>query len=369
MVELYSGKLMPEQVVYTLSHGHHAFATRTIRRAGAVAPLPAAERQLCDLQIRSHGQDYDLYDYVSRNRVAGLLIQDRGRVVHERYELGIDADTHWLSMSMAKSISATLVGVALRDGCIGGVDDMLVRYLPELRGCAYDGVSVRQLLQMTSGARWDDGYTLPGSERRHMLDLQLAQMPGTIIHYMASLPRVATPGTAWNYSTGETHVVGALLRAATGSWPSDYLSERIWSRLGMQADAYWWLEAPDALEVAGSGICATLRDFARFGRFVLCGGRINDEQVLPEDWLAQASAPLWIDGRRTDYGYMWWPVPDAQGSLADGAFAARGIFGQFLYLNPRRQVQINVLSARSKPRLAEVVADNDFFNAVVRALG
>jgi CubicO group peptidase (beta-lactamase class C family) len=368
MVDLYAGRVMPDLQAHTLANTERAWAVRVIRAGGPTRPLQASARPLNDFPIVSNGKTFDLYDYVSRNRVAGLLIMQDDQVVLEQHALGFDPSMRWLSMSMAKSISTTLVGAAIQDGLIGSVEDPLARYLPELQNSAYEGVSIRELMQMTSGVKWDDTHTDPLSERRRMLDLQVAQRPGAIMDYMASLPRVAAPGSIWNYSTGETHVVGALVRAATGKWLADYLSEKIWSRIGAEADAYWWLESPDGLEVAGSGVCATLRDYARFGRFILEDGVIDGERVLPEGWVRDAGSARQVGGQRLDYGYMWWVVPDAAGSLEDGAFAARGIFGQFLYVNPRRNVLIVVLSSRSKPKFAEAIVDNDFFNAAVTAL-
>lgn len=368
MVDLYAGHLMPAFQSHTLKNTDRAFATRTIGRGGAIKPLVYGDRFIRSFPISSGGVDYDLYDYVSRNRVAGLLIEQGGKVVHEHYDLGLTEQGRWLSMSMAKSVATTLIGVAVQDGLIGGVEDHLTKYLPELNGTAYEGVTVRELMLMASGVQWDDTHTDPESERRHMLDLQIRQEPGAIMRYMAGLERAGTPGELWNYSTGETHVVGALVKAATGKWLSDYLSEKIWSRLGMESDACWWLEAENGLEVAGSGICATLRDYVRFGRFILDGGVIDGERILPENWIAEATTPRQIGGQPVNYGYMWWPVPDADGSFADQAFSARGIFGQYIYINPRHRIIITVLSSRSKPKGAEVIIDNDFFNAAVRAL-
>jgi len=179
---------------------------------------------------------------------------------------------------------------------------------------------------------------------------------------------LSSPGSVWNYSTGENHVVGALLRAATGRWLSEYLAEKIWGPYGMEYDAKWWLEAPDGLEVAGTGISATLRDYARFGQFMLGEGVVGDRRVLPEGWVREATAPREVGGQPLKYGYMWWPVPDRQGLFADRAFSARGIFGQYLYVNPKRAIVVTVLSARSKPCGAEAILDNDFFNSVVAAL-
>ena len=302
-------------------------------------------------------------------RVSGLIVLHDGAVAYERYLLGNDQNTRWMSMSMAKSVSTTLVGCAIRDGYISGVDDQLIDYLPILADGGYDGVSIRHLLQMTSGVRWDDTHTDAESERRHMLALQVAQAPGAILEFMAGLPRIAEPGTRWNYSTGETHVVGALVHAATGKWLADYCSERIWSRIGCEQDAEWWLEAPGGLEVAGSGICATMRDYTRFGLFALSGGIADGERVVPNDWFERATQVRDLDGEQLAYGYMWWPVPDREGDFSDAAFSARGIFGQYIYVNPARRLIITTLSARAKPKFAEAILDNDFFNSVVEYLG
>jgi CubicO group peptidase (beta-lactamase class C family) len=221
---------------------------------------------------------------------------------------------------------------------------------------------------MTSGVRWNEEYTDPHSDRRRMLDLQISLERGVIMSFMASLPRIAQPGTCWNYSTGETHVAGALVHSATGKWLSDYLSERLWSRLGMDEDATWWLEAPGGLEVAGSGIRATLRDYARLGQFVCDGGIIAGEPVLPERWVEDSGACAVPAPGRGHYGLMWWPIADREGSHSDGAFRAGGIFGQYTYINPAKRTVIAVWSMRSKPMGADAIDDNDLFNAVVEAL-
>jgi hypothetical protein len=366
--DAYAGKLLPEQQLRLFCDTQWVFATRTIARGPTVMEMPRADIQLQDLVVRSRGQEFDLADYLSRNRVAGLLLLKRGRIAFEYYDLGLDVTTRWISMSMAKSVSTTLVGAAIQDGLIGGVDEQLTRYLPELRGTGYDGVSIRHLLQMTSGVRWDDTHTDPASERRRMLEMQIAQQPGAVMKFLSSQPRLAPPGALWNYSTGETHVVGALIHAAVGGWCADYLSQKIWSKVGMQSDATWRLESPNGLEVAGSGINATLRDYARFGLFVANDGVIGTERVLPEGWMEEATAPRQVGNERVDYGYMWWPVPAPNGSFADRAFSARGIFGQYIYINPREQIVAVVLSSRSKPKAAEAIPDNDFFNSAVAAL-
>lgn len=369
IIKSYAGKSMPIDHLRTFVTPEMNFATRTVKAGAPVRPLTYGTRALPDFPIVSNGATFDIYDYVARNRVAGILVMKDDEVLLEHYDLGINASTRWLSMSMAKSFSTTLVGAAIQDGHIRSIDDPLVIYLPEFTGSAFEGVSVKLLMQMTSGLRWSDDQTDAQSERRRMLTLQVSQQPGAIMRFMAERPRAAAPGTQWCYSTGDTHVVGALLKAATGKWLSDYLSEKIWSRLGMEQDGAWWLEAPGGLEVAGSGLFATMRDYARFGRFIMGDGVIDGERVLPEGWVREAGAARMINGKRVDYGYMWWIVPAPDGTLDDGAFVARGIFGQMLYINPRQRVICVVMSARSKPTTPNAsVLDNDFFNAVVTAL-
>ena len=366
--DVYSGSVFPDLQISTFRNTNRFFPTRTIARGDSVRPLLLREQPLNELNFESGKKSYDLYDYVSLNRITGLLVLKDGEIAMEHYEYGNSGQTKWMSMSMAKSISTTLVGIAIQDGFIDSLDDQLTQYLPELKGGSYDGVTVRQLLRMTSGVRWDETHTDPQSERRHVLELQIAQQPGAILRYMSGLPRVAEPGTRWNYSTGETYVVGALLHAATGCWISDYLSTRLWSKLGMDADADWWLESPDGLEVAGCGISATLHDYGRFGLFILNDGVIDSECMLPEGWVREAAGPFELNGETVPYGYMWWSVPSSSGSYEDGAFSARAIFGQYIYINPKKKVVIVVWSARPKPLGYQVVEDNDFFNAVADTL-
>jgi len=370
IVRSYAGKSMPIEHQRTFVTPEMNFATRTVKAGAPVRPLTYSDRPLPDFPIVSNGATYDIYDYVSRNRISGLLVMKDDEVRLEHYDLGITEHSRWLSMSMAKSFSTTLVGAAIQDGFIKSVDEPLTTYLPEFNGTAFDGVTVKTLMQMTSGVKWSDDQTDATSERRQMLEIQIAQQSGAVMRYMAERPRAAAPGTQFCYSTGDTHVVGALIKAATGKWLSDYLSEKIWSKLGVEQDGAWWLEAPGGLEVAGSGFFATLRDYARFGRFILDDGVIDGERILPEGWVREAGSARQISGKRVDYGYMWWIVPNADGSLDDGAFTARGIFGQLMYINPKHRVICVVLGARSKPptMINPAVSDNAFFNALVGAV-
>ena len=355
--EIYDGKLYADIQVNTFRNIDRLFPTRVVKRGASSATFPQRLQSLDDFRVSANNTQYDLYDVLALNRVSGLLILHRGDVVFEKYLLGNDEHTRWMSMSVVKSITTTLVGAAIQDGYIDSVDDAIVQYLPRLQGSAYDGVTIRQLMQMSSGVAWNETYTDPGSDRRRMLEAQIGQQPGVILELMAALPRAAEPGTRWNYSTGETHVVGALLRAAIDRPIADYLSEKIWSKMGMQADANWWLESPGGLEIGGSGLSATLRDYARFGLFMLNDGVINGERVLPEGWVAEASARQVVGGELIDYGYMWWP-------LHGRSFAAVGIFGQYVFVDPERQLVVAIWSAQPKPLERHGVDEYAFLEAL-----
>ena len=366
--QVYDGALYPDIQVQTFRNIDRLFPTRTVKRGTHVYPLPKSGTPLKGVEFVSAGKKYDIYDYMSLNRVSGLLVIKDGKIAFERYELGNKETTRWMSMSMVKSISSTLVGIAIKDGYIKSLGDPITKYLPTLAGSAYEGVTVRNLLQMASGVKWDETYTNPASDRRHMLEAQLSGKPGSILELMRTLPRAGEPGTIWNYNTGETQVVGELIHAAVKRPVAQYLSESIWSKFGMESDATWWLDSPNGQEIGGSGLSATLRDYGRFGLFFLNGGIVGEKSILPEGWIAEAGSPKMISGKKVDYGYMWW-IPDSSANpVHEGAFLAEGIFGQYMYLNPAEKVVVVVWSARPKPTGSDTINDEDFFAAVVKAL-
>jgi CubicO group peptidase (beta-lactamase class C family) len=366
--QVFDGKMLPRVEVATFEHSDMLFPVKVVERKGAVRPLVASAIHLKGLQFKSGNKDYDLFDYLAYNRVAGLLILKNGEVVLEDYELGTGPETRWPSFSMAKSVSSTLVGAAIQQGLIKSLDDPITQYLPEMKAGAYEAISIRNVLQMASGVKWDETYTDPKSDRRKLLEAQLAQKPGTIIAYMDALQRAGAPGSIWNYSTGESFLVGALLERMTHKPLATYLSETLWSPLGMERDATWWTESAGGMGLSGSGLGATLRDYARFGSFVLDDGVLDGKRIVPEGWFREAGSAHVIGGKKVDYGYFWWPIP-AGDPIHLGAFQAIGIFGQHMYINPTEKLVIVVLSARPKPdSLSYPVSDTAFFAAVAKAL-
>lgn len=363
----YDGTLRPDEMVAAMSQEVGWFPSRRVRRGEAVSPLPDAGRRLPPLEIRDHGRTFDLYDYLSVNRVAGLMVMQDGAVIEESYSLGIGPQTQWKSCSLAKSVTATLYGIALREGAIVDLDDPVARYVN--LGGLYADVSVRQLLHMATGVRWNEDYTDPASDRRLLMDTQMNWEPGGIVRHMESLPAETPPGGSWKYNTGDSYLAGLVLEHATGTGLADYLSTKLWSRIGMEADASWWCESPDGMGIAGSGLHATLRDYARFGQFVLDEGRIGSEGLLPAGWRDEAGAPYRIGETLIPYGYMWW-IPVLDDPALKGTFQAEGIYGQFIHINPHKRLVVVVLSARSKPGYRKRLEINDdaFFVALANSL-
>lgn len=366
--DIYDGVLTPERAVSTFRNIHRLFPVRVVAPSATPAALPVDSSPLPPVRIVDQGRAFGLEEFMDSNRVAGLLVLHRGRVRLERYRYGNTERTRWMSMSIAKSITSTLIGAAIRDGHITSLLDPVTRYVPMLKGSAYDGATVRDVLMMASGARWTETYTDPTSDRRRLLEAQIAQRPGGALAVMRALPRAAAPGTVNRYNTGETQVAAEILRRAVGRPLSAYLHDRIWAPAGMEAEATWWLDSPGGIEIGGSGFSATLRDYGRFGLFVLRGGVAGGDSVLPAGWVAEASTPRTLaGGERLDYGYLWWPGT-SPAARRDSAYSAEGIHGQFLYINPAVDLVIVLWSARPHPTRGAVVDEWAFFEAVSEAL-
>jgi len=306
-------------------------------------------------------REKELKDFLTNQKVAGLLILQDGKIRLEHYALGLSDSGRWTSHSVAKSVTSTLVGVALKDGYKKTVDDNVTDYLPGLKGSAYDKVTIHQLLTMTSGVRWNENYADPENDLAGFYNSALEPGIDETVSYMRKLPAEADPGKKWVYKTGETHLLGALLRAATGQTLSGYLSKKIWIPYGMEQKASWILGRSDE-ELAGCCLQAKLRDFARFGQFVLDGGRINDEYIVPDNWFKEAThaqVPLWPGG---GYGYQWW-------IFNGNTFEALGIFGQVIHIDPARRLVIVINSAwpeaESNERHAAVAG---FLNIVAKEI-
>ncbi len=326
---------------------------RVIRRGDAVRPLPPHARSLEELTFDAGDARLSVSDYMTRRRTAGLLILKNGEIALERYGMLHHPKAVWTSFSTAKSMTSTLCGAALHDGAIGSLDDRCDLYLPRLRGSAYEGVTLRNVLRMCSGVAWseeDEGRADGGGLQRALA----SRRPGAILDLVCSLQRAQPQGVVFNYSTAETCLLGALVASATGRTLADYCAEKIWGPAGMEADGYWALEADGGQELGGFGVSARLRDFGRFGQLVLEDGEaFGGRRVLPPGWRDLAGQPdsaptgfgRLMPGHPFGYGYQWWALPHGPTGIHIGAFLAIGAFGQYIYVHPAAQVVAVIQSA------------------------
>lgn len=276
--------------------------------------------------------------YMKANNVAGLIVIQDGRVRLERYGLGFRREGRWTSFSVAKSFTSTLVGAAIKDGFIKSVDEPVTRYIPELAGSGYDGVTIAQLLTMTSGVRWNEDYTDPNSDVARMYVKPAPAGMDATVAYMRTLPRETKPGEKFVYKTGETNLIGVLVSNAIGDRSiATYLSEKIWKPYGMEADAFWMID-PTGQEVSGCCLSVSLRDYARMGLFALEGGA----GLVPDDWIAEATrSHVTLNAAGFGYGYQWWTYPG-------GLYGGQGIFGQSITIDPKTRTVVAIVSAWPK---------------------
>ena len=333
--------------------------SRVVQAGSNPTPLPAGPPLKLPLDVDA---------YMAGQRSAALLIVHDGKLRLERYGLGFDASGRWTSFSMAKSVTSTLVGAAIRDGHIRSLDDKVSDYIAQMKGSAYDEVSLRQLLTMTSGVRWNEDYADPNSDVARFNNHKPEEGVDALVSYMRKLPREVPAGTRWHYSTGETNLVGLLLREAVKKPLATYLSEKIWVPAGMEQQATWILSRTGN-EISGCCIQAATRDFARLGVFILNGARVGgaggQSSIVPDGWLAEATTERTGIGQPgRGYGYQWW-------TYTDGTFAARGIFGQGIFIDPKRKLVIVSNADWGGGATDRVASDarEAFYRTVQKAIG
>lgn len=310
-------------------HMEKLFPGHIVKAGAKVRPLPEGK----PLPVPAAEIDA----YIAANNVAGLIVVQDGKVRLERYARGYTREGRWTSFSVAKSFTSTLVGAAIRDGYIKSVDEPVTKYIPDLAGSGYDGVTIAQLLTMTSGVRWNEDYTDVKSDVARMFLEAVPAGQDPTVYYMKNLPRETAPGSKWVYKTGETNLIGVLVQRATGKPLATYLSDKVWKPWGMEADAFWMV-GPSGHEVSGCCLSVSLRDYARMGMFALSGGK----GVVPTGWFADATRPhADIGAPGSGYGYQWWTYPQ-------GRFGAVGIFGQLIRIDPKTRTVVVMSSAWPK---------------------
>jgi len=331
------------------------FPHQTILASTKPYSFPVGERMALPASYSYGGKSRDSKALLEETRTSALVVIQGGEVLRQDYWLTGGPEVNWMSMSVAKSFISALIGIAIDDGLIAGVEVPITNYVPELKGSAYDEVRIKDVLQMSSGARWNEDYSDPESDIMRYGQVWAGAGSGSFDTFTATLTREREPGTYNYYNSTDTQALGMLISRATGMTVSAYAEQELWQPLGMQNDAYW-IADKEGVEMAAGGLQVTALDYAKLGQLYLQKGKWNGKQLVSEQWVSEslvADAPHVRAEAHPDYpmgyGYQWWlPVRDLDNPAApDPApeFAAIGVYNQFIYVDPALELVIVKLSA------------------------
>jgi CubicO group peptidase (beta-lactamase class C family) len=354
------------------SHSHldEIFTGRLIHKAASPSRLVRVAEPAITWQF--DGADLTLDDYLARTPTTGLLIARGDTILVERYQYGRTDQHRFTSWSMAKTVTAMLVGIALAEGRLRSVDDPAAAYVPELAGTEYGRTSLRHLLQMSSGVRFREEYTGTDDVSRLAANTFMLLGPGGPSAVTPFNERAAAAGTKFSYASVETQVLGLVLASATGRPVAEYLEQKIWQPIGAEADATWLVDN-SGQEAAYCCLNAVLRDYARLGLLLAHDGNWRGRQIIPAAWVMEATSvradqPHLRPGAATQffgYGYQTWILPGER-----RMFQLAGVRGQRIIVDPQSKlVMVNTAVHKRPidiPPLREMAA---FHRALLRELG
>jgi len=317
------------------------FTTRAVARSGAVWRLPRNDQPL-DFSYEWQSETRDPDEFLERTYTNALLVMKDGRIVSEIYRNNSDERSRFIGWSMTKSITSVLIGCALAEGLVDSLDTPISDYLPELADGGYDGVSIRHVMQMRSGVDYPERYDFanPGTAATNHIEA-LVRNRVRFADVARTLPRIREPGELFQYKTIDTAVLGWLIERATGGSVAAYTEKCLWEPLGAESDGFYIMDGPAGVgrEFSGAGFNATLRDFARFGQMMLEGGVADGRRIVSAEWVRESTTPSGqAEGEPGGYGLQWWMMG------SDGAYAAIGLQGQYIYIDPATRTVIVKLS-------------------------
>jgi CubicO group peptidase (beta-lactamase class C family) len=318
-----------EKIVQNFSHMDQLFLHSPLSRGdGPISPLPPGPPAVLPPEVAQ---------WVVDRNVTAMVVLKNGQLVHESYYLGTGPQDLRISWSVAKSFLSALFGVLQAEGAFASLDDPVEKYAPLLKGSAYEGVTIREILTMSSGVAFNEDYLDFNSDINKMG--RVLALGGSMDEFAAGLKtREAAPGSRWHYVSVDTHVLGMVIRGATGKNISEMMESRILAPLGFEAAPYYLTDGLGVAFVLG-GLNVTTRDYARFGQMIAQGGLWQSKQVVPADWVKTSTSPQAKDG--TAYGFQWWIPANA----TPGEVMAQGIYGQYIYINPGLNVVIAINAA------------------------
>lgn len=324
-----------DEIEYSFIHMDEYLPSKTIKKSEHPFVFPYIENISLPTDFSHNGANYNTMHFLDSSDTQGFLVIQNDTIHYENYWKGQQEDIQHISWSMSKSYISALFGIAMEEGFIKSIDQTVDEYLPELKGSGYEGVKIKDVLQMSSGIKFDETYSDPQSDiQQYWQGFVFGESQD---EFASNLINERTAGTYNKYVSIDTHVLGMIIVKATGKSLTDYLQEKIWQPIGTEFDAYWIVDAK-GMEMALGGINATLRDFAKIGRLYLNKGDWNGNQIIPKAWfeasISSTEEHLQPESENSSdpgigYGYQWW-VLDGD----EGEFLAMGVFNQYIYINP-----------------------------------
>lgn len=337
-----------DRIVHNFTHMEDMFLTSPVKHSGPVYTFGQAPADLPNT-FSYKGQAIDTDEFLERRATTALLVIKDDNIAFEHYYQGMKDTDLRISWSMAKSFTVTLFGIAVHDGLID-INAPVEQYLPEMTGTGYDGVPIRDVLQMSSGVLWNEDYGDFFSDINRMG--RILAIGGSLDEFTTTLGPERPSGQEFHYVSMDTHIISMIVRRVTGKSLIELVEQHIWSRIGMEADANWITDS-QGVEFALGGLNVRTRDYARFGRLYLNNGNWNGDQIVPAAWVKAVTTPSSAHNQpgpnKFGYGFQWWLGPDAR----PGEFLAVGVYGQFIYINQPEHIVIVKNSA-----------DRDFMNKI-----
>lgn len=335
-----------DRIVSNFLKVEHREATHLIEKSPNPTRLPKEERYKMLDAFSSQGQTFQVKEYLDYTRTTGLLLIHKDTIIYEQYHNGMNEAMTHISWSVAKSFVSALLGIALDEGLFESIEDPITKYLPQFKDSGYDNVRIKDILQMSSGVGFNEDYRDFYSDinrfGRHIV------LGKPYEEFALSLKNERKPGTFNHYVSIDTQVLGMLITKVTGQSLADYAKQKLWDPMGMEHDAQWIVDGT-GMEMALGGLNVTLRDYAKMGLLYLHEGNWSGKQIVPKEWVRQSvtpDAPHLMPGEHElsatpfGYGYQWW-IPEQP----DGDFFAAGIYNQYIYVNPKKDLVIVKTSA------------------------
>ncbi|MFD1381865.1 serine hydrolase domain-containing protein [Rhodanobacter aciditrophus] len=316
------------------------YTTRKVPKSGQPSALDYQLAPL-DFTYEMGGETLTPEEFLDRTYTNAMMIIKQGKVVYEKYHNHSTPDTKFMGWSMTKSITSILIGIAVEDGLIQSIEQDITEYLPELKPGAYNGVTIKQILEMRSGVDYVESYdfhTMSVASKNHIE--ALIKNVVRFVDVAKTIGRSSQPGKVFAYKTIDTAVLGLLIERVSGTNISNYMAEKLWEPLGAEQDGFFIMDGEPGVgrEFSGAGFNASLRDFARIGQMILNKGRVNGKQIVPEQWVLDSARPAGDESEPIDYGYQWWTFSKTP------AFSAIGLQGQFIFVDPSTETVIVKLS-------------------------